>query len=510
MEKLAYSYIRFSRAIQGQDNKDSLRRQLQGTREFCRKHGFKLVEEMQDLGVSGFTGKNLEETAKLGAFLKKVEEGLIPAGSCLVVESFDRLSRTKILRCQKMLTDLLCAGIQIAPLSFNEILSEETVNKNPSLLILAIVEQMRGGNESMHKSNRIHENFNQKREAIKRGEKVYFGGCMPGWITGIKGGEWTLHKERVATVKRIYSSYIDGESLCGIAKQLNTEKVCPMKRNHECTWRQNSVKKVLINESVTGTFEMKGISPIKNYLPVIVPESDFLAVQTKLKQGKNRKSRGENVRNLFQGLTACTHCLKAKRTGTCVSTHGNVVRGKRYDYYYCVNASQDNCEAKGHIRADLVERVLFETILQKAPSEYLTKEDKEIQFKIEALQGRDESLEKEINNFLSMMKAGVQLKQVTDGLLKAQNEKAEIEKQIKDLSAQTSTLSELPKAVEEFSQLVKQDLKDNDVRKKLVNVLPRIVKKVEFDLVKQEFGMLLESGGWFRINANLAKGYGLH
>lgn len=186
-QTLAYSYIRFSRGVQGKEGKDSLRRQLDRTRDFCKQHGLTLVEEMKALGVSSFKGKNLEADQIFGEFLTRVKQHKIPAGSVLVVESIDRISRDKILRVQNTLTDILLNGVGIAPLSFNgEILTEDRVNKKPELLLLCIVEAMRAGNESTHKSERIQENFDQKREAIKSGKRVYFGGCMPGWVTGVE------------------------------------------------------------------------------------------------------------------------------------------------------------------------------------------------------------------------------------------------------------------------------------------------------------------------------------
>ena len=56
---------------------------------------FELAEDTyKDLGVSAFRSKN-SKTGALRAFLKAVEEGDIPRGSFLLVESLDRLTMTK-------------------------------------------------------------------------------------------------------------------------------------------------------------------------------------------------------------------------------------------------------------------------------------------------------------------------------------------------------------------------------------------------------------------------------
>ena len=92
----AYSYARYSTAVQGQG--DSLRRQLKGcvdwVAEFEKNTGISLELDtrLRDLGVSSYTGVNRVRGA-LGSFLARVEWGEIERGSYLCVDSMDRLSR---------------------------------------------------------------------------------------------------------------------------------------------------------------------------------------------------------------------------------------------------------------------------------------------------------------------------------------------------------------------------------------------------------------------------------
>ncbi|WP_205119409.1 recombinase family protein [Paramagnetospirillum kuznetsovii] len=75
---LAFSYMRMSRPEQIKG--DSLRRQLEASREYAIKHGLTLNETMQDIGVSAFRGKNRTE-GTLAAFLDLIREEDIPPGS---------------------------------------------------------------------------------------------------------------------------------------------------------------------------------------------------------------------------------------------------------------------------------------------------------------------------------------------------------------------------------------------------------------------------------------------
>ena len=75
----AYSYIRFS--TPEQQNGDSFRRQAELSQAYADLHGLILDERLtyRDLGVSAFDRSNVR-AGQLGAFLKAVEDGLVPTG----------------------------------------------------------------------------------------------------------------------------------------------------------------------------------------------------------------------------------------------------------------------------------------------------------------------------------------------------------------------------------------------------------------------------------------------
>src|SRR5918995_2313550 len=91
----AFSYIRFSSKTQQKG--ESFRRQFEFPVEVCRENGWVLDETLtlSDLGVSAFRGAN----AKVGAlaeFLEAIRIGRVLRGSFLIIESIDRLSRSKV------------------------------------------------------------------------------------------------------------------------------------------------------------------------------------------------------------------------------------------------------------------------------------------------------------------------------------------------------------------------------------------------------------------------------
>lgn len=94
----AYSYIRFSNASQALG--DSYRRQRDAAEQYCEQHGLVLVDTMEylffDSGRSAYKAKHLDDSGELARFLAYVEDGTVSAGSVLIVESLDRLSRESV------------------------------------------------------------------------------------------------------------------------------------------------------------------------------------------------------------------------------------------------------------------------------------------------------------------------------------------------------------------------------------------------------------------------------
>src|SRR3954467_5373131 len=88
-----YSYVRFSSIKQAQGT--GQKRQEDAAAAWCRARGLALVRDYQDLGISGFKGRNVTEGA-LAAFLRAIEAGIVPPGATLLVENLDRLSRQQV------------------------------------------------------------------------------------------------------------------------------------------------------------------------------------------------------------------------------------------------------------------------------------------------------------------------------------------------------------------------------------------------------------------------------
>src|SRR5262249_54730099 len=150
----AYSYIRFSdrRQMAG----DSLRRQLKLTEVYCEREGLFLDESLnlRDLGVSGFRGKNAD-TGALAVFLDAVRLKKVQAGSVLIVENLDRLSRDDIDEALPLFMGILKAGVSVVTLSPERLYTAATARGNVGVILEIVLAFVLANEESRKKSERV-------------------------------------------------------------------------------------------------------------------------------------------------------------------------------------------------------------------------------------------------------------------------------------------------------------------------------------------------------------------
>lgn len=312
---LAYSYIRFSRPEQMRG--DSLRRQLEKARAWAAERGLVLDDSLRDLGVSAYRGKQRTEGA-LSRFLELVNNGKIPRGSYLIVESLDRVSREKVREIQPFFLHLINAGITIVTLADGQEYSAERIDKDSSSLFISLIVMTRAHEESRIKSQRISEAWSNKR--ARAAQKVVTG-RVPAWLTVVvKDGVKVIQEvpERVRVVKRIFAESIAGRGKYVICRDLNAGSGKEPAFQAEA-WQPSYIKKLLGNRSVLGEFQAyrrdeQGIrvpagDPIPNYYPVVINEVTFHRANAARERRTHAGGRhGETKIPLLQGIVRCAAC----------------------------------------------------------------------------------------------------------------------------------------------------------------------------------------------------------
>jgi DNA invertase Pin-like site-specific DNA recombinase len=316
--KRAYSLIRFSSWRQAKG--ESRRRQLEWGPAWCERHNYHLDDALhQDRPVSAFRGRQRIKGA-LAAFLDMVQVGRVPKGSCLLVESLDRLSREQIDEALTLFLGILKAGVDIATMVPERHYTKASVGDLVGLLEPLII-MSRAHEESLVKSARIADVWEQRR--ARAGTRP-MNGVGPAWLR-MEGGRWQVDEGKAAAVRLIFRLCIDGHGLHAIAHRLNRPPkeggVPVIGRAKE--WSYSYVGIILRSRSTVGELQPHTKSgkrapvgkPVTDYYPRIISEADFYKAQAALAARKNQKGpRGQHVRNLFTGL------LRDARDGCTVVT----------------------------------------------------------------------------------------------------------------------------------------------------------------------------------------------
>jgi DNA invertase Pin-like site-specific DNA recombinase len=298
----AISYRRFSSKKQEQG--DSLRRQVTLAKAYAKEQGWTLDDRsFEDLGISAFNGLNVREGA-LGAFLKAVDDGTICAGTVLLVESLDRVTRTEVIDALEIFTSIINRGITLVTINDRQHYSRESIKQNPMQLMISILTLVRANEESATKSIRVKA---AKAAALKAGKKQ---GKCPFWLRQSGDGmSFEIIEEKAELVRTMFRMRLDGIGSLRIAQYLNTE--------HDFEWGSPQVARTLTNLAVIGTrISQAGHEPLVGFYKPIIEKSMFYEVQklmTATNKGNHSGRRAVDEPNLFAGIGRCALCGSSLR-----------------------------------------------------------------------------------------------------------------------------------------------------------------------------------------------------
>lgn len=338
----AYSYLRISTDIQKAG--DGVRRQLDESRAYAEAHGYELVETIQDIGVSGFRGKNSTEGAFAG-FLDAIEAGQVLPGSVLIIESLDRLSRDGATRAFSQFAGILSKGVKIVTLLDRQEYTEGSVNSNPGQLFTSLGVMIRANEESSTKSRRLQAAWEQKRSKIHSKKLT---SRIPAWLKFLADSEsFEVIESSAVTVRAIFDLCIAGVGTYSITRLLNEDKVRYPPISQTDRWNKSYVMKILNNRAVLGEFQPKknidgqrvnvgGV--IKDYYPEIVTEENFLLAQKALRQRRTGSAgrKGKTYANLFTNVAKCGNC------GASLTYRNKGKPPKGGTYLQCYNSVSNN------------------------------------------------------------------------------------------------------------------------------------------------------------------------
>ena len=337
MTKKCYPYVRFSSTRQ--EDGSTRQRQNELIDAFVSKHGLEVDRHLEDAGTSAYHGKNASAEGVLGQFLREVRMGEIEKGSYLLIENFDRLSRDKIVRSNKIFTDLLFAGVRIVILDRDKVYDAENLDFGD--WINALVEFERANAESKRKSNFSSKAWNYNREKMRSGEIVTKK--VPTWLK-VENNAFVIDYEKVERINTLFKLSLS-KGLQEATREYNelySEKLAIHQTQYLLSNRkligEHSPQKIHYDESAQLKRKDAG-DPISNYYPVVVDEKLFYQVQEVIKSRKPFSGRYSNQRyNVFRDLVVCK---------ACGGTIRYMNKGER-DYFICTNSMTGKCVLNSH------------------------------------------------------------------------------------------------------------------------------------------------------------------
>lgn len=384
MNCLAWTYVRWSKVEQGEAGRDSESRQLRDVADFCRRHHLDADPSrvIVDRGRSGYAGAHLAR-GELGKFIRRVELGEIPAGSVLVVEEFDRLSRLPIGEATKIIDLFTAKNIRVGVVATDQILDSKSKNNLLSVIGMTLRVYL-ATEESEKKRTRSRSAWIAKRKHVEAGGKL--AGYHPGWLRLDGAGKWQFVREKVKSIAKIFDLYLTGSGMGThrIASHLNANGYPTMRDGGR--WVGNSVRQVLLNPAVHGEWTPRthervltneevdeevdstrtvkvtkflstsvrdaAMETIPDYYKAVVDRATWERAVAKLQSDYlGGGGRGE-MSNVFQRIMRCAEC------GGPVQQVAR--RGHRYLFCYHARHKTTPCPARGGVKLETVARPILE------------------------------------------------------------------------------------------------------------------------------------------------------
>lgn len=362
---LVYSYLRFSDPKQSAGG--STDRQLAYAAKWAAEHGLALDTRLslRDEGLSAYHQQHIK-TGALGVFLRAVEDGRVPAGSVLIVEGLDRLSRAEPLQAQAQLGQIVNAGITVVTASDGKTYSRQRLKDNPMDLVYSLLVMIRAHEESDTKSKRVKASIRRLCEKWQDG--TYRGrinqGHDPLWLRETENG-WEVDQERAKPVLRTIELYKQGWGGLRIAAQLDSEGLS-LHRDQQANSSQRIYKLVKMPQ-------LAGHKPVsvedtsfvlRDYYPALLSEAEYEDLQRIAGDAGRRRIKGDLPHVITGiGICVCGYCGKPMAGQNIASRKrledGRISDGNRRLLCSSAAAYGDGCEMPGSCSVAPIERAIM-------------------------------------------------------------------------------------------------------------------------------------------------------
>lgn len=366
----------------------SIEQQYAACEAYAAREGLTVIEHYPDRAISG-------KTDKRPAFQRMMRDAMSGAFDYVIAWKSNRIGRNML---QAMMNEQKLAEMGIRCLYVEESFDDTAAGR------FAL--------RNMMNVNQFY--IENMAEDVKRGMMDNAQKCMVnnkpplGYRKG-KDGRFEIYEPEAEIVREIYSRILHGWTIIDIQTDLNRRGI---KTGTGKEWKKQSFGRLLSNDKYIGVYRFADVV-IEDGVPPIIDKETFEKVQQILQSKK--KPRGKQRMNdeyLLSGKLFCGKCGSpmSAQTGTGKS-------GKKFNYYSCNRRRYDHaCDKKNEpqaaletfvieaVRSELMDDDLIDWIVagyEKAVA--IVRNDS----KKDALQDELSAVNKELDNFLNAIGAGI-------------------------------------------------------------------------------------------------------
>jgi len=316
---------------------------------------------LRDEGLSAFHQRHIKQGA-LGVFLQAVDEARIPAGSVLVVEGLDRLSRAEPIQAQAQLAQIINAGITVVTASDGREYNREGLKAQPMDLVYSLLVMIRAHEESDTKSKRVKASIKRLCDGWVAGHYrgLIRNGSDPRWVR-LVDGHWELIPERAEVVRFAIDKYREGYGA-------DRAHALMQERGFDTSYLGISPQQIYRLIKLVPLKGAKQISVdgedflLKDYYPRLLSDVEFDELQLLRGQRSRRRGKGA-IPGVVTGIgiTYCGYCgtpMTAQNVMHKVRSDGTLSDGHRR--IMCMSyMNKGGCDVGGSCSVAPVERAVM-------------------------------------------------------------------------------------------------------------------------------------------------------
>lgn len=444
--KTACLYVRYSSANQ---TEQSIEGQIRVCRDFCDRHGIRIVEIYADRATSA--SKDIEKRVN---FLKMIKDSEKHNFEAVIVYKLDRFSRSRY--------DMANFKYRLRKNGVQLISATENISNDPEGIILESVLEGMAEFYSAELSQKINRGLRES--AFKHNS---LGGQIPlGYKT--EGKKLVIDEETAPIIREAFSMYAEGHSVAEICRLFNAKGY---KTSKGARFGKSSFSKIFRNERYIGVYQFHDYRA-EDVIPAIIDKKTFDQVQARLKT--NGKAPGRNKAQVIYLLTGKLYC------GHCGSHMNASSNTSGYYYYQCYGKKNlhKDCSKK-NLRKDFIEDVVVRDAMSLLTEENIDEiatisvrtNNREVESttNIPALRSRLHETKVSLTNLTKAIESGLAPEALVKRMVELEKEQRVIEAELKNEEKDVVHL-EKAQVVYWLEQFKQGDIEDDDFRRLLIDL----------------------------------------